>query len=128
MSFEDLGNGQTASWNDDEILTDEELAAGGIIKTVAYVRRERTKNAKRVATAKAKAARDQDVKQLNVRAKSDAMDYLKSVAKASVEGRAWPLPPSLSEATEIGMAALALTGIRRRIVMILLGKGASSRA
>ena len=83
---EDVPNGMLDT---SKILTDDELAAGGVVPVQAYMRTRASKNAVRKRRAKAKALEDKTPrKQLNVMAPADAAarDALKRVAERLVDG------------------------------------------
>jgi hypothetical protein len=93
-----------------------------------------SKNAARCAQARQRRAED-GIGQINVLAHEDAKEYIRSVAKASCEGRPWPVPPASQIATppppskepaevqalQVGQAILALAGWRRRMVGWMIG-------
>lgn len=65
---------------DDKTLTDSELEQAGIVKTSAYVRTKKSKNALRVQKHKDKKA-EQGVKQLNIEVPEEYRDTFKAIAK-----------------------------------------------
>lgn len=66
--------------DDDKTFTDNELELAGLIKTSAFVRTKKSKNALRVQKHKEKKA-EQGVKQLNIEIPEQYRDALKSIAK-----------------------------------------------
>lgn len=76
-----------------KVLTDEDLAAGGVVPVQAYMRTKASKNAVRKRKAKAKALEgDSPRKQLNVLAPAEpaARDALKRVAERLIDGDLLP--------------------------------------
>lgn len=65
---------------DDKTLTDSELEQAGLVKTSAFVRTKKSKNALRVQKHKDKKAQE-GVKQLNIEVPEQYRDALKSIAK-----------------------------------------------
>ena len=69
-------------------LMDSELEAAGLIKTSAFVRTKKSKNALRVAKHKEKKEIETGVKQLNIEVPAEHRDTIKALAKALVQGKA----------------------------------------
>lgn len=61
-------------------LTDSELEQAGLIKTSAFIRTKKSKNALRIEKHKAKKA-DLGVKQLNIEIPEEHRDFFKAIAK-----------------------------------------------
>ncbi|MDP5132011.1 MAG: hypothetical protein NWQ54_14100 [Paraglaciecola sp.] len=70
---------------ENKTLTDSELEQAGLVKTSAFVRTKRSKNALRVEKNRDKKAAD-GVKQLNVEVPEQHRDLLKVMAKAMKDG------------------------------------------
>lgn len=66
--------------HDEKTLTDSELEQAGLVKTSAFVRTRKSKNALRVQKHKDKKA-EQGIKQLNIEVPEQYRDALKSIAK-----------------------------------------------
>ncbi len=69
----------------DKTLSDEELEQGGLVKTSAFVRTRRSKNALRIEKNREKKAA-KGVKQLNVEVPEEHRGLMKAMAKAMKEG------------------------------------------
>ena len=82
--FEDAENAKSVE-NPQNMLTDEELEAGGLQQVRAFVRTKASKNALRVAKAKAK-KQEIGIKQLNIQAHETAHEALRALAKATASG------------------------------------------
>mgnify|MGYP000406846520 FL=1 len=65
---------------DDKTLTDTELEQAGLVKTSAFVRTKKSKNALRIEKHKQKKA-DNGVKQLNIEVPEQHRDIFKAIAK-----------------------------------------------
>jgi hypothetical protein len=65
---------------DDKTLTDSELEQAGLVKTSAFVRTKKSKNALRIEKHKAKKA-ELGVKQLNIEVPEEHRDTFKALAK-----------------------------------------------
>lgn len=131
---EDVTAGGASAIDADRALTDADLTAGGLVPIRAYVRTRASKNAARCAQARQRRAED-GIGQINVLAHEDAKEYIRRVAKASCEGRPWPVPPAdqadapppltrepaEDHALQVGQAVLALPGWRRRMVGWMIG-------
>lgn len=82
--FEDAENAKSVE-NIDDMLTDEQLEAGGLQQVRAFVRTKASKNALRVAKSKAKREAE-GIKQINVQAPESAHSTLRALAKAITDG------------------------------------------
>lgn len=82
--FEDAENAKSVE-NPQNMLTDEQLEAGGLQQVRAFVRTKASKNALRVAKAKAK-KEEVGIKQLNIQAHESAHEALRALAKATASG------------------------------------------
>jgi uncharacterized membrane protein (UPF0182 family) len=71
--------------NIEKTLDDEQLYNHGLIKTTAYVRSKRSKNALRIEKTRAKKA-EQGIKQLNIEVPDQEKDNFKQLAKAVIDG------------------------------------------
>lgn len=71
--------------DENKTLTDSELEQAGLVKTSAFVRTKRSKNALRVEKNREKKAAD-GVKQLNVEVPEQHRDLLKAMAKGMKDG------------------------------------------
>jgi len=69
---------------DDITLNDEELEKGGLVKTSAYVRTKKSKNALRVAKHK-EMKKEKGIKQLNVEVPEELKEEFKKAAKEACE-------------------------------------------
>jgi hypothetical protein len=83
--IEDSENAQTPR-EGIKTLTDEELETAGLIRTSAFVRSKRSKNALRVEKHK-KQKEDKGIKQLNVEVADEHREILKQLANALKEGQ-----------------------------------------
>lgn len=97
------------------VLTDAELEAGGLAKTTAWVRTESSKGALRVKKHREK-KKEEGVTQLNVIIPEEMKESMKAVAKAATETGEDP-----KRLIEIGTAVMSLKGLKRKIVMAILG-------
>ena len=127
--IEDIQNGMLDA---SKVLTDDELAAGGVVPVQAYMRTKASKNAVRKRRAKAKALEDDTPrKQLNLMAPADpvARDALKQVAERLVDGDLIPADLDLMgrvDTIRLGMSAnkvLTGGGWRAAIMRHLLKSG-----
>lgn len=127
--IEDIQNGMLDA---SKVLTDDELAAGGVVPVQAYMRTKASKNAVRKRRAKAKALEDDTPrKQLNLMAPADpvARDALKQVAERLVDGDLIPADLDLMgrvDTIRLGMSAnkvLTAGGWRAAIMRHLLKSG-----
>ncbi len=66
---------------DDKTLTDTELEQAGLVKTSAFVRTKKSKNALRVKKCNDKKLADKGVKQLNIEVPEQHRDIFKALAK-----------------------------------------------
>lgn len=82
--FENAENAKSVE-NPENMLTDEQLEAGGLQQVRAFVRTKASKNALRVAKAKAK-KEEIGIKQLNIQAHETAHEALRALAKATASG------------------------------------------
>lgn len=72
---------------DDKTFTDNELEQAGLVKTSAYVRTKKSKNALRIEKHKDKKLTEKGVKQLNIEVPEQHRDIFKALAKElSTEG------------------------------------------
>lgn len=78
-NLEDAEN-QPLPNGDNKTLTDSELEQAGLVKTSAFVRTKKSKNALRVEKHKQKKA-EQGVKQLNIEVPEQHRDIFKQIAK-----------------------------------------------
>lgn len=83
--IEDAENAQTPL-EGVKTLSDEELETAGLIRTSAFVRSKRSKNALRVEKSKEKKA-EQGIKQLNVEVPEEHRELMKQLANALKEGQ-----------------------------------------
>ena len=84
VNLEDAENASTPTG--DKTFSDQELESAGLIKTSAFVRSKRSKNALRVQKNKEKKA-EQGIKQLNVEVPEQHRDLMKQLAIALKEGK-----------------------------------------
>jgi hypothetical protein len=66
---------------DDKTITDSELEQAGLVKTSAFVRTKKSKNALRIAKHKDKKLNETGVKQLNIEVPDQFRDVFKAIAK-----------------------------------------------
>ena len=66
---------------DDKTFTDNELEQAGLVKTSAYVRTKKSKNALRIEKHKDKKLTEKGVKQLNIEVPEQHRDIFKALAK-----------------------------------------------
>jgi CRISPR/Cas system CMR-associated protein Cmr5 small subunit len=83
-NIEDAQNAQTPI--DGKTLTDEELETAGLVRTSAFVRSKRSKNALRLEKYKKK-QEESGIKQLNVEVPEQYRDIMKQLANALKEGQ-----------------------------------------
>lgn len=65
----------------DKTITDSELEQAGLVKTSAFVRTKKSKNALRIAKHKDKKLNETGVKQLNIEVPEQFRDVFKAIAK-----------------------------------------------
>lgn len=109
--FEDAENAKSVE-NIDDMLTDEQLEKGGLQQVRAFVRTKASKNALRVAKAKAKREAE-GIKQINMQAPTSAHSALKSIAKACTEGS------SIEQAISAATGAQVLTATQKSVLAVL---------
>lgn len=112
--FEDAENAKSVE-NPQNMLSDEELEAGGLQQVRAFVRTKASKNALRVAKAKAK-KEEIGIKQLNIQAHETAHEALRALAKATASGS------SIEQALEQQGYLQALTNEQKAAVATLKQK------
>ena len=112
--FENAENAKSAE-NPENMLTDEQLEAGGLQQVRAFVRTKASKNALRVAKAKAK-REENGIRQLNIQAHESAHQALRELAKATASGS------SLEQALEQLGYLQALTAEQKAAVAALKQK------
>jgi hypothetical protein len=83
VNLEDAQNVELPT--DNKTLSDNELESAGLVKTSAFVRSNRSKNALRIEKHKAKKA-ETGVKQLNIEVSEEHRDTIKALAKALTTG------------------------------------------
>lgn len=116
----------------EQVLTDDQLKTGGLVKTEAWMRTKSSKGALRVQKHR-EAKQAEGLKQLNVVAPIEIHEQLKAIAKAAAEGKpmpeakpveiikeiikevAAPIPEDVKRLAQIGSKAEALTGWKRTI-------------
>lgn len=69
----------------DKVLTDEQLAAGGLVKVNAFMRSKASANALRVKRHRDRKEAE-GVKQINVQATEEAREVIKEIAKRTATG------------------------------------------
>lgn len=75
--------------NPDAVLTDEQLAAGGLVKVNAFMRSKASANALRVQKHREKKEAE-GVKQINVQASEEARQAIKAIADRTKAGETLP--------------------------------------
>ena len=112
--FENAENAKSAE-NPEKMLTDEDLEAGGLQQVRAFVRTKASKNALRVAKAKAKKEKI-GIKQLNIQAHESAHEVLRELAKATASGS------SIEQAISAVTQAQALTAQQKKALEVMAQK------
>jgi hypothetical protein len=81
VHLEDAQNVPLPTFADEKTLTDNELERAGLVKTSAYVRTKKSKNALRIEKHKDKKLTEKGVKQLNIEVPGEHREVFKALAK-----------------------------------------------
>lgn len=114
--------------NPDKVLTDDALAAGGLVKVNAFMRTKSSAGALRVQKHRDKKEAE-GVKQINVQASEEARQAIKTIAARTGEGEKLEnvlaelvgdrLTTEEKQTIAIGQQVKALTGWRKKVAQAI---------
>jgi hypothetical protein len=110
----------------DQVLTDEDLEAGGLVKTQAFIRTRQSRNALRVKRHQERKA-EEGIGQCNVQAPRELHDTLKAIGKRTKAGEdpaqvlADVAGQNVSDTERQVLAVLKRGGIRAWLMRLIAG-------